>query len=188
MNKKDHMQLNIGCGNQRLEGFIGFDYLSRQGTDVIGDLNAPLPFADATISHIYAKSVLEHIENLEPLLGEMQRILQSEGTIYIYVPHWTNPFYYSDYTHRRFFGLASFDYFAEPDDQIYRHVPTYSDVRLHTRSVRLLFKSPFRLLHWPMKVMQWLINRTRTGQLFYEFHLSVILPCYALEFHLQKPS
>ena len=187
MNTEKIVQLNLGCGDQRLDGFLGFDFLTRRGTDVIGDLNAPLPFAAAAISHIYVKSVLEHIDQLEMLLGEMRRVLQPDGTIYVYVPHWTNPFYYSDYTHRRFFGLASFDYFAESEDQVYRHVPTYSDIRLRTLSVRLLFKSPFRLLHWPMKAMQWLINRTRTGQMFYEFHLSALIPCYALEFRLQKP-
>lgn len=181
------IQLNLGCGDQQLPGYIGLDRLRGNGVDVICDLNYPLPIAANSVDHVYAKSLLEHIADLEQLLAEVQRVLKLSGEIYFYVPHWNNPFYYSDYTHLRFFGLASFDYFSDPDRQLYRHVPTYSDIRLQTLSVRLLFKSPFRLLHWSLKAAQWLINRTRTGQLFYEFHLSALLPCYALEFRLQKP-
>ena len=186
MSEQKGIQLNLGCGDQRLAGFIGFDTLSRQGTDVIGDLNAPLPFAAASVGHIYAKSVLEHIENLELLLREMARILQPDGTIYIYVPHWTNPFYYSDYTHRRFFGLASFDYFARPEGQVYRAVPTYTDMYFQTDRVRLLFHSPFKWLNWLMKGFQWLVNQRPSWQLFYEYHLSSFVPCYAVEYSLRR--
>ncbi|MFO7540905.1 MAG: methyltransferase domain-containing protein [Chloroflexota bacterium] len=180
------VKINLGCGNQQLPGYFGLDRLHRAGVDLICDLNDPLPIASGSVDHIYAKSLLEHIDELEQLLGEVSRTLKPGGTFYIYVPHWSNPFYYSDYTHRRFFGLASFDYFAETGQQVYRHVPTYSDIRFETVSVRLLFKSPFRLLNWLMKAWQWLVNRTVTGQLFFEYHLSALVPCYALEYILRE--
>ena len=110
------------------------------------------------------------------------------GKFYIYVPHWSNPFYYSDYTHKRFFGLASFDYFAVPEDQKYKHVHPYSTIRFQKMQVRLLFNSPFRLFHIIMKAFQWLINRSNQFQLFYEYHLSSLIPCYAIEFVLGKIS
>lgn len=180
------VQINLGCGNQRMAGYFGLDKLHRAGVDLICDLNYPLPIASESVDHVYAKSLLEHIDKLEQLLTEVTRVLKPDGTFYIYVPHWSNPFYYSDYTHRRFFGLASFDYFAEPEWQKYRRVPTYSDIRFQTVSVRLLFKSPFKTLNWLMKAGQWLVNRTVTGQLFFEYHLSALVPCYALEYILRK--
>lgn len=180
------VQLNLGCGDQRLEGFFGLDRLPRQGTDLICDLERGIPIAANSVNHIYAKSVLEHLANLEPLLREILRALKPGGTVYIYVPHWSNPFYYSDYTHRRFFGLATFDYFANADEQIYRSAPTYSDIRFQTLSVRLLFKSPFFLFHWLLKGVQWIINRHPRWQLFFEYHLAGVIPCYAVEYRLQK--
>jgi predicted SAM-dependent methyltransferase len=180
------VQINLGCGDQQIPGHFGLDRLQRAGVDLICDLNQPIPIASKSVDHVYAKSLLEHIDELEQLLGEVSRILKPGGTFYVYVPHWSNPFYYSDYTHRRFFGLASFDYFSEPEQQRYRHVPVYSDIRFETVSVRLLFQSPFKALHWLMKAGQWLINQTTTGQLFFEYHLSVLLPCYALEYVLRK--
>jgi predicted SAM-dependent methyltransferase len=181
------IQLNFGCGDQRLPEHFGLDILVRDGVDVVCDLNKVLPFAGNSVDHIYTKSLLEHIANLEGLLGELSRVLKPNGTLYIYVPHWTNPFYYSDYTHRRFFGLATFDYFAGKNQQKYRHVPVYSTLRFHTQTVRLLFYSPFRSLNWVMKGLQWLINRSAKTQLFYEFHLSSLFPCYAIEYTLRNP-
>lgn len=180
------VQINLGCGDQQISGYFGLDRLQRAGVDLICDLNQPIPIASKSVDYVYAKSLLEHIDELEQLLGEVSRILKPGGTFYVYVPHWSNPFYYSDYTHRRFFGLASFDYFSEPGQQRYRHVPVYSDIRFETVSVRLLFQSPFKVLHWLMKAGQWLINKTTTAQLFFEYHLSVFLPCYALEYVLRK--
>ena len=179
------IRINLGCGDQRLLGYnIGLDILRRAGTDVICDLNVSIPLANASVEHVRAKSLLEHIEQLELLLAEVRRVLKPGGTFYVYVPHWSNPFYYSDYTHRRFFGLATFDYFTDCQDQIYRKVPVYTMLRFQTVSVRLIFESPFRWLRWLMKGFQWLVNHSVRSQTLYEYHLSSLVPCYAIEYTL----
>lgn len=180
------IRLNLGCGDSRLEGMIGVDILIRKGTEVVCDLESPLPFASQAVDFVYAKSILEHIEHFELLVSELHRVLSSSGELYIYVPHWRNPSYYSDYSHKRFFGLYTFDYFSSPIDQLFRSVPTYSIVRFQTLEVKLLFNSPFRFLHWLMKAFQWVINLGKGCQLFYEFHVSGFIPCYALEYRLRK--
>jgi SAM-dependent methyltransferase len=184
--KKKLVNLNLGCGDQRLLGYTGLDILVRNGVDVVCDLNNPLPFANSTIDHICTKSLLEHIDNLEGLLAELLRVLKPDGTLYIYVPHWSNPFYYSDYTHRRFSGLVTFDYFANPPQQRFRSVPVYTNLRLKTVSVRLLFQSPFKWLNWLLKACQLIVNINPRTQLFYEYHLSSFIACYALEYKLQN--
>jgi SAM-dependent methyltransferase len=178
--------INLGCGDQCLDGYIGLDILIRKGTNVVSDLEKPLPFATDSVNMIYAKSVLEHIDNLEEILQEVDRILSHSGKFYVYVPHWSNPFHYSDYTHKRFFGLATFDYFSDIKDQKYKFIQPYSSTRFKTLQIRLLFKSPFRLLHISMKILQWFINRNNTLKLFYEYHLSSFFPCYAIEYILRK--
>jgi SAM-dependent methyltransferase len=179
------VRVNLGCGDQRLPGHIGLDILIRTGTDVICDLNVSIPLAPSSVEHIRATSILEHIDELERLLKEVSRVLSPDGTFYVSVPHWTNPLYYSDYSHRRFFGLATFDYFAEPEDQTYRKVPVYTEIRFQVVSTRLIFWSPFRLLHWLMNGFQWFVNRGAAPQLFYEYHLSSLVPCYAIEYVLR---
>ena len=180
------IRLNIGCGDQRKPGYIGIDKTLRYGTDLVCELNHPLPFASQTIKHIYAKSILEHIERLEELICETHRILTNQGTFYIYVPHWNNPFYYSDYTHKRFFGLVTFDYFVRLQDQMYRHVPVYKQLKFKIVNVRLIFESPFRILKWLDKGIQWWVNRSVGMQLFYEYYLSSLIHCYAIKFLLQR--
>lgn len=180
------IRLNLGCGERTETGYLGLDILLTSATDIICDLNKPLPFASGTVEMVYAKSVLEHLDNLEGLLREIHRVLQPDGKVYVYVPHWTNPFFYSDYTHRRFFGLATFDYFAVKGDHVYRQVPTYTNFFFHTCQVRLLFFSPFSIIHMWMKLWQKVMNRYPRWQLFYEYHLSTFWPCYAIEYILTK--
>ena len=178
--------INLGCGDQHINNYIGLDLLPRSGVEVICDLEHPLPLATGVVDSVYAKSLLEHINNLEALLKEVQRILKINGTFHIYVPHWSNPFYYSDYTHVRFFGLATFDYFINPSKQIYCRVPVYIELQYEVNNVRLLFESPFRLIRWIMKVFQLAINQNIGLQTFYEFHISHLIPCYAIEFILKR--
>lgn len=184
--KKQGVNLNVGCGAQRLEGFLGLDIRVDAGTAVVCDLTDFLPLADGSVDHIYSKSFLEHVDDLEFVLSEFRRVLKSGSSLYIYVPHWSNPFYFSDYTHRRFFGLATFDYFARPGEHVFRAVPVYTNIFFQTERVRLLFQSPFRWLNWLMKGFQWLVNKRPSWQLFYEYHLSSFVPCYAIEYSLRR--
>jgi len=178
------IRVNLDCGDERPPGYLGFDILKRAGPDVICDLNVSIPLAGDRVEQVRAQSSLEHIDQLERLLGEVSRILKPGGTFYVYVPHWSNPFDYSDYTHRRWFGLVTFEYFVDSQDQVYRRVPVYSTPRFRTSHIRLIFGSPFSLLRWLMKGFQWLINRRVGLPLFNEYHLSSLVPCYAIEYAL----
>ena len=180
------ININLGCGDKQIDNHIGLDFLPRAGVDVICDLEHPLPLGTGIVDSVYAKSLLEHIDNLEALLIDVQRVLKIDGTFHIYVPHWSNPFYYSDYTHVRFFGLATFDYFIKSSKQIYRRVPVYTELQYEVNNVCLLFESPFSLLRWIMKAFQWAINQNVGLQTFYEFHISHLIPCYAIEFILKR--
>jgi predicted SAM-dependent methyltransferase len=180
------ININLGCGEQQIDNYIGLDLVPTTSVDVICDLEHPLPLATGVVDKVYAKSLLEHIDNLEALLTEVQRVLKLNGRFHIYVPHWSNPLYYSDYTHMRFFGLATFDYFLSPNKQMYRRVPVYTELQFEVINVRLLFESPFKLIRWLMKAFQWAINQNTDLQFFYEFHMSHLIPCYAIEFNLKR--
>ena len=185
-NQRNCIQISLGCDNQRLPGYIGLDQLRRAGTDVICDLNRPLPFVSACADHVYARSSMEHVDKLIQLMTEAHRFLRPGGTLYIYAPHWGNPFYYSDPTHRRFFGLATLDYFLSPQEQVYRRVPVYERLDFRVVGVRLIFLSPFRPISWLMRGLQWIVNYRVPLQVFYEYHVSSLIPCYAVEYRLHR--
>ena len=95
MTTRKDVKLNIGCGSQRLEGFWGLDKRVAAGTDIVCDLTNSFPLADGSVDHIYSKSFLEHVDDLEFVLSEFNRVLKPDSSLYVYVPHWGNPFYYS---------------------------------------------------------------------------------------------
>jgi len=181
--------INIGCGRRRMPGVIGIDHIALPTVDIVANIEHGLPFlADASVDTVIADSVLEHIDHFVVLMRDIHRVLKPGGELRVTVPHFSNPYYYSDYTHRRFFGLYTFDYFVERSRQyMKRIVPDYyADFRFEIIKRRVSFYSPFRwrrrLLKAPLNA---LVNMNRWTQEFYEENLCWLLPCYILEFNLK---
>lgn len=182
----DKIILELGCGPSKKEGRIGIDRLNLPNVDIVTDLENGLFFLpDNSVDEIHSKSFLEHIENFEFLMCEIFRVLKKQGRVYIFVPHFSNPYYYSDYTHRRFFGLYSFDYFVNSQYQLKRKVPNfYTNIRFRVISRRLVFHSPFLGRKLFKKIMNKLFNINSYMQEFYEENLCYIFPCCGIEFIL----
>lgn len=171
--------LDLGAGRKRVPGRITIDKVDLPHVDIVADLEMGLSFLrDGCVDRIYCRSVLEHIVNFELLLREMLRVLKPQGTAHVYVPHFSNPYYYSDYTHKRFFGLYSFYYFVDPERQLSRKVPTfYSDIRIRVLSLRLVFRSPFWVRRHIKKLFGLLVNAHPWLQEGYEETLCYVIPC-----------
>jgi SAM-dependent methyltransferase len=181
--------IDLGCGERKRPGRIGIDRLDLPRVDIVADLEAGLPFLpDRSVDEIHCRSVLEHIENFEHLFAEMIRVLKDSGRACIFVPHFSNPYYYSDYTHKRPFGLYTFYYFTDRENQPGRKVPNfYTDTRVEILSLKLKFRSPIRILHWARKLFGALVNLHPTFQEFYEAGLCYLVPCDGVEVIL-KPA
>ena len=175
--------LELGCGPHRKEGRIGIDRIDLPSVDVVSDLEEGLSFLpDNSVDEIHCRSVLEHIQNFENLIREIVRVLKRHGRAYVFVPHFSNPYCYSDYTHKRFFGLYTFYYFVDSEHQLKRKVPDfYTDIRINIISQRLVFRSPFWFSRQLKKAVGLLVNCHRTLMEFYEQHLCYIFPCYGIE-------
>ncbi|MCI0530610.1 MAG: class I SAM-dependent methyltransferase [candidate division Zixibacteria bacterium] len=175
--------LELGCGNTKAPGSIGIDKLDLPAVDIVTDVERGLPFfPDNSVDQIHSKSFLEHLDNFERVMGEMVRILKTNGRCRLYLPHFSNPYYYSDYTHRRFFGLYTFCYFTDEKNQLKRKVPSfYTNIRIKILSHKLVFTSPFIGRNLLKKLFEVLFNLNRGTQEFYEENLCWIFPCYALE-------
>jgi SAM-dependent methyltransferase len=182
--------IDIGCGPKKKEGHIGIDRVDMPQVDIVTDIESGLPFfPDQSVDEIHCRSVLEHINNFEPLLTEMIRVLKNEGKAYIFVPHFSNPYYYSDPTHIRPFGLYTFYYFADRKHQIRRKVPNfYSPLRLQILSQRLIFRSKFGMLGFLKKTFERLVNCCTLFQEYYEENLVYKIPAHGIEFIIGRSS
>jgi hypothetical protein len=183
------LRLNLGGGLRRLPGFYNVDRLALPGIDILADLNEPLSeLPDDSVDEVYCRHTLEHVSRLLELLAELHRVIRPEGRIEIIVPHFSNPYGYSDPTHVRFFGLYSFFYFCDPKDQPRRKVPGfYVPQRFRVERVRChLLKQSLgeKLLR---AIVQPLINRSLDWLDWYERRLCRWLPASDIRYVL-RPS
>lgn len=183
INGNDPVIIDLGCGPKKKEGRIGIDKIDLPNVDIVADIEQGLSFLpDNSVDEIHSRSVFAHIEKFEELMGEITRILKKDGTAHVFMPHFSNPYYYSDYTHRRFFGLYTFYYFVDTAYQLRRKVPNfYTDIRINIMSQRLVFRSPFWFTRQVKKLFGFVFNCHRSLQEFYEEHLCYIFPCYGIE-------
>jgi len=81
------MKLNLGCGENRLEGFLNLDIRKEVNPDIICDVKK-LPFKDDSVEEICAFDVLEHFEwfDVIDVLKEWFRVLKKGGILTIRVP------------------------------------------------------------------------------------------------------
>lgn len=180
--------INIGCGRRRREGAIGIDRVPLPTVDIVADLEQGLPFLKSdSVDLVYADSFLEHVEHFHELMRDIHRVCKSTALIHVGVPHFSNPYYYSDSTHRRFFGLYTFDYFVPRAYQrMKRTVPDhYGGCQFEILSRSMSFYSPFKARRWAKTVLTKFVNLSRYTQEFYEENCCWVVPCYLLRFTLR---
>ncbi|MBC7704402.1 MAG: class I SAM-dependent methyltransferase [Rhodoferax sp.] len=184
----DAICLELGCGPNKVPGRIGIDRLDMPGVDIVTNIEDGLGFLpDASIDEIHSESFFEHVPDLEKLMSEIVRVLKPGGFNSMFVPHFSSPFYYSDYTHNRFFGLYTLRYFCADDNQLQRKVPNfYSNIRVKIVSQRMVFYSSFRGIRFVKKAFQRLVNWNEWTQEFYEENLCYLIPCYGMEFKFER--
>lgn len=89
--------VDLGCGTrpfereirQRASEYVGVDWqqtLHGLRADVVADLNAPLPMADACADHVLSLEVLEHLAEPGGMLAEAFRILRPGGGLTLSTP------------------------------------------------------------------------------------------------------
>jgi SAM-dependent methyltransferase len=166
-------ELDLGAGRVvRAPGTLRADLSRDTRPDVVLDAAGPLPIRTASLSRIYCFDVLEHLDNLTAVLGELHRVLIPGGTVLITVPHFSCANAFTDPTHRHYFGLRSFDYF-EPDHAL-RY---YSTARFHVAR---------RTLRFHGGVIDAIVRRLAARWPdWYEHRLAWIFPAWYLECELR---
>lgn len=110
---KEKLKLHLGCGQNKIKGWINCDVSSEIDPDKIIDLEKKLPFERDSIEEVLAEHVLEHITNFIPLMHELHRICKDKSQIKIKVPFYSSWGQFNDPTHVRFFTPFTFNYFQK---------------------------------------------------------------------------
>lgn len=113
-------------------------------------------------------------------------MLQPGGAVRVGVPHFSNPAFYSDLTHRAFFGVYTFSYWVR-ETPFRRKTPHYeAALPFVLTSARHRFTSsrPFSIRHGLKKIAGSRVGLGRWTKEFYEEHLCWLMPCCEVEFVL----
>ena len=108
------MNLNMGSGNIRIDGFINVD-INPRFADIVHDLRIlPYPFEDNSVDKIVAAHVVEHLYVDENILfmNECWRILKPGGVIEVIFPMWNSESAWVDPTHVRAIHPDQYKYFT----------------------------------------------------------------------------
>lgn len=163
------MKLHLGCGNEKLKGYVNCDISKEVNPDKIVDLEKPLKmFKDNSVEEIIINHSLEHISNFISLMEEFHRICKKNAIIKIRVPYFAYPGAFQDPTHVRFFTLKTFDYFT-PENKL----NFYSKARFKIIEKKLCF-----FVTRPSKLIDLAINKISP---FYERFLSRLFPVEELK-------
>ena len=82
------MVLNLGCGDNLIQGAVNVDCFKGEGIDETVDLTQmPWKWKEESVDKIYLTHVLEHFANPKEILEECHRILKVGGLLEVVVPH-----------------------------------------------------------------------------------------------------
>ncbi|MFH1551689.1 MAG: class I SAM-dependent methyltransferase [bacterium] len=90
MDKKS-IKLDIGCGSNKKEGYIGVDIDKNSGADIIASA-LDLPFEDNSVEEIYSAHLVEHFlpQDAEKFFMEIYRVLKKGSRAFLKVDtDWT---------------------------------------------------------------------------------------------------
>lgn len=116
------LKLDLGCGKNKRDGFIGVDAKHFQGVDRLCDLRKTpwaladfaldddgspfigdyLKIEDESVEEVHCSHFVEHLTAPERIafVNELYRVLKPGGKCQIIVPHWASCRAYGDLTHQ----------------------------------------------------------------------------------------
>jgi SAM-dependent methyltransferase len=184
------LKLELGCGGRkRHKDAICIDAIDYECVDIVGDVYEVLrKIPENIVSAVYSYHFFEHVEDLGALMKELTRIIKEDGLLVAVTPHFSNPYFYSDYTHKSQFGLYTFSYLSSGSIFV-RKVPSHNkSLEFALCKVKLIFKSPRPFyFRWGLKkLFQIMFNLNRYMMEFYEENLCYIFPCYEIRYEMIK--
>lgn len=82
------LKLDVGCGQNKKEGFLGIDILADDRVDYHLDITKDkLPLEDNTVDEVFSNHFFEHIDSPKEALEELIRVSAHKATFEIWTPY-----------------------------------------------------------------------------------------------------
>lgn len=97
------LRLDLGCGRNKREGFVGVDSLPFDGkVDVVCDLRKPWQWKSDSVDEAHCSHFLEHLTGAERIhfFNELYRVMRKDAKVTIITPHSSSGRAYGDPTHQ----------------------------------------------------------------------------------------
>lgn len=118
-----NLKLNIGCGFDKIPGYVNIDKMSDCKPDMVVDLEGPWPFAENSVIEIKASHILEHLgaatDVFLNIMKEIYRVCADGAQIHIQVPHHEHWTFHSDPTHVRKILPETFKLFDQKENRFH---------------------------------------------------------------------
>jgi len=170
------MILDLGCGKSKFPNAVGIDIMDGPCTDIVHDLNVfPYPVETNSVECVICNDIIEHLDNIIKVMGEIHRVCKNNANIYIRCPYCSGRQLWCDITHRRGMQSNSFDHFTS---KYCRERYGYTTARYNLVSVRL----EREMYHWYDKLILKWINKNIS---LYETRLMYIYPVDTIHYILK---
>ena len=119
------MKLNLGCGYNRMDGFLNVDRSSVCEPDLVANLeDTPWPWMDDSVELVVFNHSLEHMcaaaDQFLALMKELYRVCRADTYIRIRVPHPRHDDFLNDPTHVRVITPDLFGLFSRKNNDVWR--------------------------------------------------------------------
>lgn len=97
------LKIDLGCGPNKKEGFLGVDSIEFDGVDHVFDIGTDVwPFEDGSVTEANCSHCLEHLTPKQRcwFANELYRVLAKGGTCSLTTPSWRSGRAYGDPTHQ----------------------------------------------------------------------------------------
>ncbi len=152
------MKVELGCGKNKKEGFVGVDIAPRESVDLVADLRRGLPFAESSVTELRAIHLFEHISDTAGLMGEVYRACAPGALVTIEVPYARSDGAFADPTHVSLFTEGTWEYF----DRGRKAWEFYQfDFDFKIKSLRFNYLKGKTLKRIPLvgKLLRWLVRK-----------------------------
>jgi hypothetical protein len=152
------LRLNLGCGQNLMEGYVNVDKYGSFSPDVVWDLEVtPWPFETGSVEEIHLRHVLEHLgaqtEVFLSIMKELYRVCAPNATVLVAIPHPRSDSFSGDPTHVRPINENIMSLFSKKKNREWKELgmpntplATYLDIDFEIESLN------FSLMpHWNAK-------------------------------------
>lgn len=150
------MKLNLGCGQNKLAGYVNVDREASMAPDRVMDLEVfPWPFEDDSVDEVVAKHVLEHVgadaKVFMRIMQELYRVCRPGAEVKIWVPHPRHDNFIDDPTHVRAITPMTLALFSREQCEAWKRagasnspLALYANVDFRTKSIGTVVDPRFR--------------------------------------------